>query len=110
MGILGDGVMAAESEELVIPSSWFQRLTRNQMLTLIGAVLAGMAWLYDMSGDFASLKERVARTEAKLEALDKKFAERDRDMSITLATLGVSLVTIDKRLSSIELNVRKMAQ
>jgi hypothetical protein len=102
--------MAAEDEQMVIPVSWFQRLTRNQLLTLISLAAAAGLWIYDLNGDVVSMKERLARTEARLEALDREFQKRDKDMSITLATLGVSLMTIDKRLTSIETNVRKIAQ
>jgi hypothetical protein len=102
--------MAAEDEQMVIPVSWFQRLTRNQLLTLISLAAAAGLWIYDLNGDVVTMKERLARTEARLEALNSEFQKRDKDMSITLATLGVSLVTIDARLKSIETNVRKMAQ
>jgi hypothetical protein len=102
--------MAAEDEQMVIPVSWFQRLTRNQVLTLISLATAAGLWIYDLNGDVVSMKERLAVTETRLEALDREFQKRDKDMSITLATLGVSLMTIDKRLTSIEQNVRKMAQ
>ena len=103
--------MAAETEEqVVIPVGWFQRLTRNQALALISAVIGAGVWVYDLNGDVLAMKERLARTEAKLEAMSTKYAEQDKANSVTLATLGVSLLMIDKRLTSIESNVRKMAQ
>lgn len=102
--------MTASDEQMVIPVSWFQRLTRNQLLTLLGVLAAACLWVYDMNGDLVSMKERLARTEARLEAMSTKYAEQDKADSVTLATLGVSLLMIDKRLTSIETNVRKMAQ
>ena len=101
--------MAGEDEHMVIPGSWFQRLTRNQALALISAGIAGGVWVYDLNGDVLAMKERLARTEARLEAMSAKYAEQDKANSVTLATLGVSLLMIDKRLTSIETNVRKMA-
>lgn len=95
---------------MVIPGSWFQRLTRGQALTLVGALVAGGLWIYDLNGDVISMKERLARTEAKLEAMQDKFQKSDKDMSVAMADLKATYQSINQRLAFIETNVRRMAQ
>jgi hypothetical protein len=102
--------MTVSDEQMVIPVSWFQRLTRNQLLTLLGVLAACGLWVYDMNGDLVSMKERLARTEAKIEIMEKESAQRDKSVSVTMAELGVSLISINERLRAIETNVRRMAQ
>jgi hypothetical protein len=102
--------MTVPDEQMVIPVSWFQRLTRNQLLTLLGVLAAACLWVYDMNGDLVSMKERLARTEAKIEIMEKESAQRDKATSVTMAELGISLISINERLKAIETNVRRMAQ
>lgn len=104
------GYLMTGDEEMQIPVGWLQRMSKREFVAFIGACVAVGSWGYAVNGDIASLKDRAARAEAKLEAFEAEYAKRDKDMSITMATLGVSLMTIDKRLTSIEQNVRKMAQ
>lgn len=102
--------MTVGQDEVQIPSGWLQRMTKREFISFIAICVAIGSWAYAVQGDIANLKDRVARAESKLESLDNEFQKRDKDMSITLATLGVSLMTIDTRLKNIELNVRRMAQ
>jgi hypothetical protein len=110
VGALGEEMMAAEDEQMVIPVSWFQRLSRNQVLTLIGLATAAGLWIYDLNGDVISMKERLARTETKLEAMQEQFQKSDKDMSVAMADLKATYQSINQRLAFIETNVRKMAQ
>jgi hypothetical protein len=97
-------------DEMQIPNGWLQRMTKREFISFIAICVAIGSWAYAVQGDIAYLKDRAARAEAKLEAIDKEYSKRDKDMSITMATLGVSLLTIDRRLTSIEQNVKRMAQ
>lgn len=100
----------AGDEDMQIPGGWLQRMTKREFISFIAICVAIGSWAYAVQGDIAYLKDRAARAEAKLEAIETEYAKRDKDMSVTMATLGVSLMTIDKRLQFIETNVRKMAQ
>jgi hypothetical protein len=97
-------------EEMEIPRGWLQRMTKREFVAFIVTCVAIGSWGYAVQGDVASLKDRLARTEAKLEVMEKESAQRDKTTSITMAELGIRLLSIDSRLNSIESNVRRMAQ
>lgn len=101
--------MAAETE-IEIPTSWVQRFTRAQLVTIMAVLIGAGAWCYSVNGDLITLKERLARTEEKLESLKENFQERDRKMSNELVRVSTMLEGIEKRLISIDRNVKVMAQ
>jgi hypothetical protein len=96
--------------EMVIPSGWLQRMTKREFVAFIAVCVAMGSWAYAVQGDIAYLKDRNVRSEAKIEALEKETAQRDKATSITMAEQGMILLSIDARLKFIETNVRKMAQ
>lgn len=105
---LGDG-MAAETE-IVIPPSWMQRYTRAQIGTILGVLLGAAVWAWSVNSDLVTLKERLARTEAKLELMKDDVTKLDKEMSNKLTRVSTMLDSIDQRLSSIDRSVKIMAQ
>jgi hypothetical protein len=97
-------------EQIAIPVGWLQRMTKREFVSFIVICVAVGSWGYAVNGDVASLKDRLARTEAKLEVMEKESFQRDKASSVTMAELGVMLISINDRLKAIETNVRKMAQ
>jgi hypothetical protein len=102
--------MAEGEEQMTIPVGWLQRLNKREFVSFIILCVGLGSWGYALNGDVASLKDRLARTEAKLEVMEKESAQRDKATSITMAELGVSLGSINERLKAIEQGVRRMAQ
>lgn len=108
-GNVPGGCMAAETE-IVIPNAWVQRYTRAQIGTVIGLLIGAGVWGYSVNNDLITLKERLARTEAKLEVMKDDFRDRDERMSNDLVRVSTMLDGIEKRLISIDKNVKVMAQ
>lgn len=101
--------MAAETE-IEIPASWVQRHTRAQVGTVLGLILGAAVWAWSVNNDLVTLKERLARTEAKLEVMKDDFRDRDERMGKELVRVSTMLDGIEKRLISIDKNVKVMAQ
>lgn len=109
--------MMGETEEMVIPTSWFQRLTRRQAYwilagcTTLGSTVSLQVYTY------SDMQRRIGALETEMRQQVKEQGERNERQLMTLTQLTERMAnitsrfdTVDARLSDIDRNVRRMAQ
>lgn len=102
---------------MVIPSGWLQRLSKREVLSIIGISVALGSWIYSERHTNESLQSQITETRtvltetrSELRAYMKEQDKRNEQNSVVLAVVSNSLTSIDKRLDSIETSVRRIAQ
>lgn len=109
--------MIGETEEMVIPSSWLQRLSKSQVKWLLAACVS--------LGSFASIEVYThADTQRRLAALEQEMRQQVKEQSdrnerqliaLTQLTERMSAISdrfekVDARLTSIDRSMKVMAQ
>lgn len=99
-----------DTEEIVVPSGWLQKMNKREFLGLIVVCVSVGTWVHSTNQSMASMQRELTETKAEIRAYIKEQDKRNEQASNVLAVLGYQFVSIDSRLKNIETNVRKMAQ
>jgi hypothetical protein len=116
VGALGEE-MIGETEEMVIPSSWLQRLSKRQVyLIIVGCTTLGSAVSLQVYSN-ADMQRRLSVLELEMRHQAKEQGDRSIDQLVVITKLTERLEAMtkrfdafDARLSEIDRNVRRMAQ
>ena len=109
--------MTGETEEMVIPPSWLQRLSKGQVRWLLAAAVSLGSFLSVEVYTHADTQRRLAALEQEMRQQVKEQSERNERQLVALTQLTERMQamtsrfdTVDARLANIDSNVRKMAQ
>jgi hypothetical protein len=93
-------------QELQIPRGWFRRISLREIMAAVVFIVGLYGWFQRVQFDSERLAERVAALEKRLE----KQEEVNGEIYMRRDVLSERLDSIERRLSVIETNVRKIAQ
>lgn len=102
--------MGAETEDMVVPSGWLQKMNKREFLGLIVVCVSVGTWVHSTNQGMAAMQRELTETKAEIRTYIKEQDKRNEESSKVLAVLGYQFVSIDTRLKNIETNVRKIAQ
>ena len=111
------GRMTGETEEMVIPTSWLQRLSKSQVRWLLGAAVSIGSFVSIEVYTHADTQRRLASLEQEMRQQVKEQGDRNERQLVTLTQLTERIsaiserfATVDARLASIDRSVKVMAQ
>jgi len=111
------GCMTGETEEMVIPTSWLQRLTKSQVKWLLAACISVGSFVSVEVYTHADTQRRLAALEQEMRQQVKEQGDRNERQLVTLTQLTERMsaisdrfATVDARLASIDRSVKVMAQ
>ncbi len=109
--------MTGETEEMVIPTSWLQRLSKSQVRWLLGAAVSIGSFVSIEVYTHADTQRRLASLEQEMRQQVKEQGDRNERQLVTLTQLTERIsaiserfATVDARLASIDRSVKVMAQ
>jgi hypothetical protein len=97
-------------DEVEIPIGWLQRMSKREFISFILACVGAGVWGYSTNQTVLALQNQLTQTRAELTAYVKEQDKKNETSGRVLAVLEERFSSIDDRLKSIEVNVRRMAQ